>query len=439
MPILDKSHRTYHNNTRVLSDHSKQSLLYAVFMSIFCSVLMTDYLINILLSPGARGRDQIIPYTLLFFIPIFCFYSIAVILKMNKLINNAFLMKVAILWFCFIFFRIIQGFISGADIDFYGLFAQIIFFYVGCTFAESINRTKWPFFLILTFFISILIIIYFIYSMYSTNAYKLVGLMYFSDLRPQYEYDLIQSTELSNYCGQIFIIGSLLVMNRELWGHYKKWLILISIILPIIIFVIFFLFSVATFIGLLLVILFVVIRKQRSYFQVLALIIFITVLSTIIYFSEWSQFIKDLYNYKAPASDRKILYSALIELIAEHPFWGAGRGKFFDMYGYYPHQNILGTWAEGGLFLLLFYSWLIILVISLYTRLRNNLLYSSDRLIFEVAISILLFWHFKGLVQDTWNNINLYFWTGIITGGYIKYKTSIKTGFRDRFLSASPS
>ncbi len=394
-------------------------------MSFFCSVLATDHITTILLNPGAQERTEMFVYALFLYIPIFYFFSIRATFKLINPIKNAFLIKISIVWFYFILFRIIQGFISGSNVSLYELFSQVIIFYIGCTFAEYTNSKNWPLFLILTFLISAGIILYFSYSIYSSNAYSLSGLMYLEYLRPQHKYGLIQSTEFSNYCAQIFIIGLVSVMYRKLFIHYKKYLFLIYIISLILLFLIFILFSVGTLVGLLLISLFLFYRK-RKYYLILTFIIFIVAIYS---FSESIQesiqFLQNLFYYKESDTVRQFLYSTSIDLISENPFWGIGRGRFFDIYGYYPHQNFLGTWTEGGLPLFLFYSGLIILVINVYVRLRRHLVVSNDRLMLSVAFAILFFWHFKGLMQDTWNNVSIYFWTGIITGVYLKYTTSI--------------
>jgi hypothetical protein len=403
-----------------LLDHFDKSSYFILFISVFCSILTTDQIINILLNPGVQERTHIFAYTTLLYIPTFYLFLIKAPFTINKSINDTFLLKICLVWFYFIICRILQSLITDSTLNLYELFSQLLFFYIGYFLAKTLNKEKWPLFLILIFSISTVIIIGFCYSVYSQNTYSVLGLMYIINLRPQHEYNLIQSTEMSNYCAQVFIVGYVLFMRRELLINFKKYFWLLTITLFMLLLFIGYLFSVATLISIILISLIFLFKKR----PIITLMIITTIFALLIYLNEWGQFFQDLYSYKSSATDRKVGYLMLMDIIHQNPFWGIGRGgKFFDLYGLYPHNNFLGIWAEGGIFLLLFYSGLLILFIGVFIRARKYFLDNQDRLIFDISACIIFFWHFKGLVEDTWNNPNLYIWTGIMTGIYSKYKT----------------
>lgn len=121
---------------------------------------------------------------------------------------------------------------------------------------------------------------------------------------------------------------------------------------------------------------------------------------------------------------RTILY--LIELAAEHPWTGVGKGVFVTMNdfewggeGQYPHNNLLGIAAEIGIPAAIAYLFfLVVFTLSALRAVRDLRKAGEDRmsLLLIAALSVVVFQQSRGMLHDTWTVKEMYFWVGFGIG-----------------------
>jgi hypothetical protein len=121
---------------------------------------------------------------------------------------------------------------------------------------------------------------------------------------------------------------------------------------------------------------------------------------------------------------RSIIYLALADLAAEYPLFGIGYGRFatinsfsWDGKGIYPHHNILGLAAEAGIPASVTYCVFVFVssALGVYLLLRMRRLNETKlKFLVFLCVAFLLYHQIRGLVQDTWNVKEIYFWIGIL-------------------------
>lgn len=125
----------------------------------------------------------------------------------------------------------------------------------------------------------------------------------------------------------------------------------------------------------------------------------------------------------AEGGGRAVIYEDLIVVAKGNPIWGIGKGRYVDSNnlgpdggGFYPHSNLLGAAAEGGIPAAVFYALFIISVIVTLLTGAFRLPYGSARCLITLALSVFVYQQFRGLVQDTVGLKELYLWAGVGTG-----------------------
>jgi O-antigen ligase len=135
--------------------------------------------------------------------------------------------------------------------------------------------------------------------------------------------------------------------------------------------------------------------------------------------------VEDKYTHLSKGGGRSLIYGDLIHLGRTHPLFGIGNGRFVSMNSYawdggglYPHQNLLGSLAEGGLPAMVFYALFILCVLyqGLVALLKGRSRYGSSLVL--LALGIFSYQQLRGMVQDTIAFKEIYFWAGILSAGY---------------------
>jgi O-antigen ligase len=250
-------------------------------------------------------------------------------------------------------------------------------------------------------------------------------------MRPQITGGLLQSTEFSNIVGIIFILGMILLSDKTIGQRVKSLFIAINILLAILLFN---LFSTGTIVGL--IILFVMFfliehppKSLSSIFRLAGILLVFFILFRYIAAHEniWD-ILSDFSQYKSDDAIRAFTYDYLWQNIQSNILWGNGFNSTVNNIHLYPHQNILGLWSEGGFLALIAY--LLFLGISIVAYIRHGYNWfrekvtGGDLLYLRFCIYILLFLHFKGLIEDTYYEKIVFILTGSAMGYLLMTKNS---------------
>lgn len=244
-------------------------------------------------------------------------------------------------------------------------------------------------------------------------------------LRPQVG-TLLQSTEISNILAIIIIFGVIAKTNIS-WNSER-------ILLSISLFPIWVLFIAMGAIGSFAVLTIVYLIFKVGVFRKLARVgswIGILSIGVLLALAVVSlngdggapQVLLDLitnFNSKLSNDERGVQYSELLHMIYTNPFVGSGVNAYTKMTNLAPHNNILGIWANFG-FLLVFAYFFVLVATAIHSyRIRRRLLSSGrNKMLHPASVAfamVCLYLHGKGLVQDTWQEYSLLFFTGCLFG-----------------------
>lgn len=256
-----------------------------------------------------------------------------------------------------------------------------------------------------------------------------------NDIRPQIG-GLIYSTELSNIL--VVVLTPILLLFGQFVGVIKKILLASSAI--ILIYIIWLMGSLGTIIFLIGLYVFLAFNIKKALFFIIILMLGYFALSIVTKFDLYTISTSDGFVGnsidKVQNDPRALHYLAMVDVILSDPIKENGKHYVIDSLGLLPHQNVLGIWVEAGIISGVAY---ILIVISCFASafkiIRDGGFTSSPTLQLSIAITvafIALFLHLKGLVHDTWEAYDIWFFTGalfgfadndlVVTGGFRRPK-----------------
>jgi O-antigen ligase len=253
--------------------------------------------------------------------------------------------------------------------------------------------------------------------------------------RPQIG-ELFQSTEMSN------CLACILLFTPIAWASSKrkvsKFFFVIFASIPIL-FLFLIMGSLGSYISILFVIIFFVpIRRSIKILITTIFLLVVTIFFLNVYFESFSFNISEFYEKiinKLLYDRRNSDYSTIWEMIKDRPFTGNGVRSVYNLIGLYPHNNILGIWAELGFIVLLAYLANLFLCVNYCFRIKKLFLcVDKDNIFINILICfsmMTLFIFLKGFVHDTWQDWNLWFYYGSMLG-LASNQTDINDNF-DRF------
>ena len=403
------------------------SFFYIVYGSIgICFVFLSIFTneINILRTPFALTRKSLETYSqhiliIYLTLPFISFHLLHVVHTKQRIDNITFLIIFSI-------FMLSYGIIESRPDSLYGYFRIsrrfIFLFLAGFFYIRYSIRLKYNInlFLIISFLLCSFFLMYFSYFVYTHSLYRLIVLPALSINKPQFVNNLLVSTEFSNILALVAFLGYFLV-----WQEKRFWLRSLLLIITIcLIFGILFMFSLGTigvfFLFIFLHLLHTKFKKYRYY--ILIILFIIMVLAT-----GFKGFDNLYYEFQQSINERLSSYSILLSNIIENPFLGYGTYSTFEKYGFYPHHNVLGIWAECGILSAFGYIFLLIFSFFCFVNVIKN--FSSNenpygfKALIQFAAFATLFLHLKGFVHDTWFNYPIFLFTGILAGSRPFFQT----------------
>ena len=243
-------------------------------------------------------------------------------------------------------------------------------------------------------------------------------------LRPQIG-QLMQSTEMSNILAIIILFGINSTYKNK--STVSKLVLVLLNILILILFII--MSSLGSIIMLALAYVFFQPIRLRAILHVsAAAMIIVSIAIGLVAINENDgltfQDISQNINNKLETDERNTQYSDLINLIKDNPVFGAGIGTYTKKTGLYPHHNIMGMWTDHGLITMLSYVYILVLTFICSLQIRKiKMKYETNASEIKLATlfsMICIFLHGKGLVHDTWQGYELWFYTGCLFG-IVKY------------------
>ena len=387
-----------------------------IILSIFLSVLFIDHLIDVLLNQGVPGREALQPYVIAYFYrPSFLIILGYLFLSSPKLFIQKSFLGIFVIWLVVFVLEILQKSYTGKGIDHFAIYSQISFFTVGYSIGCVLYSSEIRRLLNLSFVLCLIIIIYFTEVIYTTREFLYYGLLYIDKLRPQHAAGLIYSTELSNYLFQIFIIGLALITSGMNYSFPKYFNLLLHLMVLFLLWYIIILWSTATLICLIPILYFFTKETKSRFIKRIRWPIFILLIGILLSSEPVRNFTIALYDFKRFGEDTRVFrYIWLLEMIAKDPVWGTS-----SKMTWIPHQNILSAWAFGGIFRMIYYIGIIILNLFTFFALCKSKFNINDRTLFTIAYCSVFYWHFKGLIQDTFYRPEIYLWTGVLFGLYV--------------------
>jgi O-antigen ligase len=167
-------------------------------------------------------------------------------------------------------------------------------------------------------------------------------------------------------------------------------------------------------------------KKVKKTIMILLLASFVVAILLLPYYEFTSHVIEKIHETGKTViqkieedNKRAIIYIDLWEMIKKDPIFGAGWGEYTERTGEYPHQNILGIWAEIGILTMLAYLVNFYICISCSMRIVRLMLQERGNEIVYIAACfcmMALFLHLKGFVHDTWHERHLWLYSGSMLG-----------------------
>lgn len=377
--------------------------LQTIVVSLFLCIIFCSPLINILLQPSAQTRVDILNYSA-YIIAFITPFILALVFRWdNKML--------AVILICLVAFllRFLSYAVNSQNVSFLRVFLEPALFLVGYCIASSIYGPRLIKVLSSTALISTILALFLGYYVWTKDLLryrKYAG----TNLSASLQGDILVSTEMSNIVAQIMLLILGLIFFHKVSGRLlKATMFLVGVTLGLIIL---YLFSVGTLLAFLLMILFLF-RRHVIKSLVLIIVVFLLFLAVL---SEIPH--QDLFTNILVAKDYAIewrlwAYDKLVTVFLSSPICGVDLQQVIMLIGDYPHQNVLGTLAQGGLILGVYYwIYLFIAIISFWVF-EAKPLRRDVGVLAHIATWSLFYWHFKGLVQDTWSAYEVFFWSGI--------------------------
>jgi O-antigen ligase len=389
-----------------------------ICLILFCILLVLvtiSWPLNIFLSgPSVIQREEVNPILNFVLFPIsFLLLVLNVILLKPRFSNRDFinLFVMLLLVVAYIFSCVEMGNGARPSLLILGVWATIILSSY-CTFRFiPIHGNDFSWIFRYTYiFISLLIVsLGYYFVKYDMIIYITSNIFAFG--RPQIG-ELFQSTELSNLLACILLFAPVAWISCK--NKVSKLIVIIATLPILFLFII--MGSLGSYITILCVIIFFVpIRRSlKISFTIFVFAIIVAVLlnvyfeSLFVNISEFNEKIAYKFTYDRRISD----YAYIWEMIKERPFIGNGVKSIYNQIGLYPHNNILGIWAELGFIVLLTYLINFFLCIIYCLRIRTLFIHSSQKNNFVKILMcfsmITLFLYLKGFVHDTWQDWSLW-------------------------------
>lgn len=371
--------------------------------ALFMCIIFFGPIIDVLLNPGAESRDDVFNY----WSYLVCACLVMIVPMMLRYISS----PAQILIFCALvmIWRFLAYWIPTGRTPLFRLVAEPGMVLAGYLVASRFNRRAQPMMLLVVLIGAITSMLFSYYAWH-------LDLLRFRDfldmgLSTSLRNEILVSTELANIAAQIAIISVFLALGRreERMRKSQYALVLASIAVQAVL--VLYLFSVGTM-GAFLLMCLILSRKKpwRAAAIFVAVVVFLAMWSDL----PVSEIIPTIISGKEYQAEVRLwAYSRLIGLIANHPITGVGIEGILSENGFYPHQNILGTFAVGGVFFGTYYLMILAINALAFWRFALSGAHRKSEPLLQAAVWSLFYWHFKGLVQDTWGNLEFFVWTGV--------------------------